>query len=137
MTEQPAPAPSPDPEQILALKDRLLECWKQLPSEHQATMGLVLVNSLVVGEWGVWFTEALDTQYGTNLSTPAEPSPMRSVSRDDLRESFLTEEQIAQLTDEDLTRITQKIHKHLMEDVFPEEIPYVAEHILALKQEGK
>jgi hypothetical protein len=129
--------PDQDPrhmEQLVRLKDGLLDLFGQLPAEHQATIGLVVVKTIMDGEWGAWFKDALSKRYGLDQAKPSEASPIRPISRDDLRETHLTEEQIAQLTDENLGQIAKTIHDHLMNDTFWDELPYITEHILAMKR---
>lgn len=48
-----------DPEQLLQLKSELLECWCQLPVEHQASMALVLLGDVLDDELGAWMVDAL------------------------------------------------------------------------------
>jgi len=43
------------------LKKNIMAAWDQLPSEHKATMALVLFGSVMEGEWGPWVREAADT----------------------------------------------------------------------------
>ena len=42
-------------EELVKLKDEILERWDKLPPEHQATMLLVLIDR---SEWGAWAVEA-------------------------------------------------------------------------------
>lgn len=49
----------PDPETLLRLKEAILDDFRQLPAEHKATIGLVLVSAVLDGEWGTWFKDAL------------------------------------------------------------------------------
>jgi hypothetical protein len=56
-----------------------------------------------------------------------------SVSRADLERISLTEEQINQLTDEDLQRIAQQIEDHLVNDVFWDELEHAVLEIMAQK----
>ena len=86
-------------ETILYLKDELLTQWQQLPPEHQASMSLVLIRTVMDGEWGAWLKEAVARQH---LHTAQFPS----VNRDALRAVDLTEEDIAQLSDDDAERDT-------------------------------
>ena len=44
-----------DGEELLELKEEIVERWERLPPEHQATMLLVLVDR---SEWGDWAVEA-------------------------------------------------------------------------------
>ena len=55
MTEQPPKTP----QEIRETKDQLTKNWQQLPTEHQATMALVLVKDVIAGEYGDWIKEAL------------------------------------------------------------------------------
>jgi hypothetical protein len=56
-----------------------------------------------------------------------------SISRADLERIQLPEEQISQLTDEDLERIAQQIEDHLVNDVFWDELEYAVLEIMAQK----
>jgi hypothetical protein len=49
----------PSPDVILQLKNELQQRWQQLPPEHQATMALVLVKDVFVGEQCDWLIDAL------------------------------------------------------------------------------
>ena len=57
------PRPTPNPEELHKLKDELVATWEQLPPEHQATMALVLVQTVMEGEWGEWMREAIATKW--------------------------------------------------------------------------
>ena len=46
-----------NPEELLRLKEDILNRWERLPPEHQATMLLVL---LVRSEWRDWVLDAQD-----------------------------------------------------------------------------
>lgn len=56
-----------------------------------------------------------------------------SISRADLERLSLPEEQINQLTDEDLERIAQQIEDHLVNDVFWDELEYAVLEVMAQK----
>jgi hypothetical protein len=56
-----------------------------------------------------------------------------SISRADLERASLSEEQISQLTDEDLERIAQQIEDHLVNDVFWDELEYAVLEVMAQK----
>jgi hypothetical protein len=51
--------PTVTPEYILQLTGELLDRWKQLPAEHQATMALVFVRDVLAGDYGEWLWGAL------------------------------------------------------------------------------
>jgi hypothetical protein len=56
-----------------------------------------------------------------------------SISRADLERVSLSEEQISQLTDEDLERIAQQIEDHLVNDVFWDELEYAVLEVMTQK----
>jgi hypothetical protein len=49
----------PSSEQILHLKADLIERWQQLPVEHQASLAVVLFDSVLKSEYSLWFVEAM------------------------------------------------------------------------------
>ena len=53
-----------NPEQLLQLKREIIERWERLPSEHQATMLLVLLDHAAWGRWSVWTWLALNPNGG-------------------------------------------------------------------------
>lgn len=123
--------PMPNPEQLLALKTQVLTAWEHLPDEHRATLGLVLIQSIVQSEWGVWFREALTARF--HVGEASVVPPLRTVSREKLRHIHLSDEDIARLSDEDLTTIATLIHEHFLTDAFWDELAYITEIVL----EGK
>lgn len=62
------------PESLVAKKDEMLSAWNQLPPEHQATMSLVLLDTVMKGEWGLWTRGSIDTLWPVDdvLPSPAE-----------------------------------------------------------------
>src|SRR5258708_3435643 len=90
--------PTSNPEQILQLKDELLERWHQLPSEHQASLGLVLLNEVMQGEWGEWLRDAIVLRHRTTQETTREALTVLSISRGDLRDIGMSEGDIARLS---------------------------------------
>lgn len=42
--------PPLDPKQLLQLKDDILDLWEQLPPEEQASMSVVLLNTVIEDE---------------------------------------------------------------------------------------
>lgn len=49
----------PTPDELLHLKNSIVSQFQQLPPEHQASLGLVLTKSILQGDMGTWFREAL------------------------------------------------------------------------------
>ena len=50
---------APDPEELNRINDEMVATWEQLPAEHQASMALVLLQTIMDGEWGEWMKEAI------------------------------------------------------------------------------
>ncbi len=126
------PTPS-EVERLLTLKDDILNRFRELPPEHQATMGLVLVKTIVGGDMGTWFRDALTTRFEVGEKATAAPYIL-SVSREHLRRVHITEEEIAQLSDADLGTIASLIHEHYITDAFWDELAFITDLVLAGKK---
>ncbi len=120
-----------DAEHLHNLKDLVLESFRQLPAEHQASMGLVLVSSIIEGEWGTWFREALSSRFGIKCSE--EMGTLCPITRADLEDVGFSKQEIGQLTDDDLSIIATMITEHWTQDVFRDDLLVIAEMVL----EGK
>ena len=91
--------PSIDPKGILQLKDQLMERWNQLPVEHQATMGLVLLQTVLNGEYGAWMREALQLK-GIGVSDASSQNQETS-SPEQARQEWLGRIRGIELLDEE------------------------------------
>jgi hypothetical protein len=62
------------PESLVEKKDELLSAWNQIPSEHQVTMSLVLLDTVMNGEWGLWARGVINTLWPVDdvLPSPSE-----------------------------------------------------------------
>jgi hypothetical protein len=127
------PNPSLPPEQILHLKDEIFSQWGQLPPEHQATVTLVMLKQLVEGEYGSWTLSAIELLWKEKSPLFSKSLPIPLISLADLTQTNLTTEEIAQLTEDDLRRITHDVSAHFANDVFWEEIEFIARLVLAEK----
>ncbi len=117
-------------EQILKIKDEVLERFRQLPAEHQALMTLVLVSKVMEGEWASWLQGAVETQRTLKIDPQVRLFPLTSISREDLKRLHFTETEIAQLTDEDMMKIARTMEDHYVYDMFWDELKFNAEQIL-------
>jgi hypothetical protein len=134
MTERPAPSPAP--EQLLQLKDDILRQWEQLSAEHRATMALVLVESVMGDEWGPWLKEAVALRWEERRDT----FPVLSISRADLRQVYLPEDYIRQLSDRDVQRIAQIVQDSYLSTGFWGDLDFAVQTFLEeqkQKQRGK
>lgn len=129
------PTPSPVPEHLLQLKDGILGQWGQLPPEHQASMLLVLYTQVTAGEYGPWLRSSIRTLEQRETQGPFRFLPIVSLTPEHLEQASLTETEIARLTDEDLRYISYEIVRHFTNDVFWEELEFLARKTLDEKQQ--
>jgi hypothetical protein len=81
--------PTVEPETLRTLKSEIMAAWAQLPPEHQATMALVLLDTIMNGEWGVWMREAIDTLWQVVYGcTPTETAAEQSEENLDTRHFY-------------------------------------------------
>ena len=97
-----------NPENIIHLKDELLSLWEQLPSEHRATMALVLFDEIQQSEWGAWLKEAIELKWGKEQQKTEQAYPVISLSRNALHQIF-TQEEVAQFSDNEIQLIAEGI----------------------------
>ena len=131
MTEEDVSGPNP--EQLLRLKDELFERWKQLPPEHQATMALVLFGKVAYGAYGPWLQSAVESLWPDREQSLDQLLPVSPITHSHLEQANLTEEEIQQLDEEDLRSISHDIVRHYTNDVFWEELEFLARKTLAEK----
>lgn len=123
-------------EQLLHLKGEIETRWEQLPPEHQASMALVLLSKVLEGEYGEWLRSAIDVLSEKQGSAPVKVLPIMPLSGEHLALASLTEEEIGQLDENDLKSITYGIARHFTNDVFWEELEYLAREVTKQKREG-
>lgn len=132
MTEHEPPSASP--EDILRIKDEITQRWRHLPSEHQATMALVMLQQTLEGDFGSWLRSALRALEKQYTDSPFRFLPVVRIAKSHLRHASLTEDEIAQLDEEDLMQISHQIVRHYTTDVFWEELEFLARLTLAEKR---
>jgi hypothetical protein len=125
------PNPSLTSEHILHLKGEIFSRWEQLPPEHQATVTLIMLSHLVEGEYGPWTLSAMEMLWKEKSPLYSKTLPIPQISQADLAQTNLTAEEIAQLSEDDLRRITHDVSEHFANDVFWEEIEFIARLVLA------
>ncbi len=125
--------PGFDAESLHTLKNGLFEAWEQLPPEHQATALLVLLEELMESNYRAWIKETIGLRWPIETELLATAFPRIQITRDDLVQAHIYEDDVAQLTDEDLRTISQTMREHYIHDVFWPELAYVANGILEEK----
>ncbi len=127
MTEQDKPTP----EELLQIKAELTERWRKLPVEHQASMMVVLLKSVMDGEYGEWIHAAIEISRATE---DAAPKSAFTVTREDVKQLRFSPEEIAQLSDDDLLKISRALEAHYRHDLFRDELRHGVEIALEEKQ---
>lgn len=128
------PTSQPDPEHLFQLKASISQQWEQLPPEHQASTALVLIGRVLEGEYGPWFLSAVETLWQDRVSPSGKFLPLTPISRAQLEVANLTPDEIVQLDENDLRHITHEIARHFANDVFWEELEYMARKTLEEKR---
>jgi len=120
------------PEELLQAKDRMLEQWRLLPAEHQATMLLVLFQEVMNREMAGRAVNALFSLYFQDQERGKSVIP--GVSRAHLMELSISNEDLASLTDNDLTEIARRMQTHYEQDWFWDELEFHTEQVLREKR---
>ncbi|HXG07376.1 MAG TPA: hypothetical protein VNI77_08645 [Nitrososphaera sp.] len=128
----------PTPEALLQTKDRVLEQWRLLPAEHQATMLLVLLKEIDSDDISDWTRNAVATLYPPPEQTQLIVS-VPLVTREKLAQLDIAEQVIATLTDEDLKAIAGRIetafsHEEFWNEVFHQALEFHTEQVLLAKR---
>ncbi|WP_162909874.1 hypothetical protein [Aggregatilinea lenta] len=124
MTEQESVTPSP--EELHAVKESILMQWDRLPSDHQASMALVLVSKVADGEYRGWLLSSMA------LLNPQGSLPV-DVSDEHLKQIGLTDEEIGQLDETNHRNIRHRIINHWLTDWFWQELEYQTRQVLEEK----
>ena len=127
--------PQPSPEHLLQLKDSIFEQWGQLPPEHQASMALVLYTQVMAGEYGPWLHSSIRGMEQKETQGPYKFLPVLRITPKHLTQTELTQEEIARLDEEDLRYISHEIVRHYTNDVFWEELEFLARKTLDEKHQ--
>lgn len=127
--------PVSDPKKILATKEEILAAWGQLPEEHQATIAFALLEGLMKSELRPWLQEALALRWPLETTMLATTFPAVQITRDDLVQAHFNEDEIAQLTDDDLVGIGRTMREHFIYDVFWPALEYCTADLLEKKRQ--
>lgn len=128
----------PTPEELLQTKDRVLEQWRLLPAEHQATMLLVLLKEIGSADMRDWVRNAVIAFYP--LAEQLHPQVSISlVSREKLAELDIAEQDLATLTDDDLATIATRIevafrHEEFWQELMLQALEFHTEQVIREKR---
>jgi len=116
---------------MIRRKDDILAAFATLPAEHQATLSLVLIQTVMNGEWGDWLRGTLALRF------LAQSEPFYTILRTEFDQAGLSPEQMDSLTNEDLANIARMVSDHLLTDAFWDEVRYIAENRLYEKHKDE
>lgn len=124
--------PTPTPDELLQTKEDILEQWRKLPGDHQATMLLVLLHEIQSPTMIEWTKDAISF---ADRSEPTIATPER------LARLPLDEELLATLTASDLRNIESRIRSSFDHDEFWDELllqalEYPTEQVLREKRQS-
>ena len=89
-------------------------------------MALVMFQQTLEGEYGMWLRSAVKIADPHETESPFRFLPVVRIIPSHLKHANLTAEEIAQLDDEDLMFISHAIVRHYTNDVFWEELEFLA-----------
>lgn len=120
----------PSAENLHTLKGNLFAAWEHLPLEHQATTTLLLLEKMLESDFRAWVRQTISLRWPLETELLPTAFTLIQITREDLVEAHFHEDEIAQLTDEDLKTIAQTMRDHYVHDVFWPELAYVTEGFL-------
>jgi hypothetical protein len=126
--------PPTSPKELLHIKDTIHQQWQKLPPEHQASTILVLLSQTLDGEYGPWLSGALEVMSQHTVRRPVPVLPIPPLTRGHLELANLSEDEIAQFSEADLRHIAHEMMDHYANDVFWEELEYLAQKTLEEKR---
>ncbi len=109
------PEKNTSPESALILMEEIMSAWSRLPLEQQATMALTLITEVHKGEWGNWLSEEITMQVERETETGELTFPVYSLNWGNMENAF-SEEEIAQLGDQDLDIIAKEMRNGFLFD---------------------
>jgi hypothetical protein len=124
-------------EAVTKLKEAILGEWQKLPAIEQKEFALDLLDEVMSSQYQAEFREAIDTRWPVKPELLHATFALVSLDHDDLRRAHLDEAELAQLSDDDLVDIARGVRNHFVQDVFWDEVEYVARAMLEQKQENE
>jgi hypothetical protein len=119
---------------VTKIKDSILTQWQKLPVSEQKETALDLLDEIMSSQYMPEFREAVDTRWPVKPKSLHTTFALVSLDHDDLQRAHLDEAKLAQLSDDDLVEIAGTVRNHFVQDVFWDEVEYVARATLEYKQ---
>ena len=128
--------PPLDPEQVLKLKESILDKWQRLPPEEQATIMVEQLREVLESDLGEPLRRELALDEARETDPRYRPFLITSVCRADLEEHFSPDE-IAQFDDADMKRLADKMGDWYVDQSFWTDLELAGQRILdQVKQAG-
>lgn len=127
------------PQELLKLKDDLLNTWQVLPPEHQVSILLVLHRQMRGEAEQRWTLDALQLLHPSERQAHREPPPIviSPITHNQIAELSLSDATAAALSDSDLHLLTTRLQAHFEHDLFWDELRYQVEQRVEEKREGE
>lgn len=122
---------------LLAHKEKILTLWQALAAEHQATLGLVLVEQIMQGDEAAWFQEALAMRWPAAAADLPKTFGFASISRADLEALGFTSAEAALFDAEALWMLAEAVSTHYQEDLFWQEVQHQASALIPKLRHAK
>ena len=127
--EESQPIPN-DSEALLANKEQILALWQSLPEEHRATLAATMVDSVMSGEYRLWFQIVIANRWPLTIEQLETTYPHIELSELDLERANFPDEDIARLMPEHRRIIAQTIRLHYIHDLFWPELNQITNIML-------
>lgn len=115
---------------LAGCKQNILALWTTLPAEHQATLGLVLVEQIMQGDEAVWFQEALAMGWPVAASEMPKTLGFARISSADLQALGFTKAEAALFDQEALWTLAEAVSARYQEELFWQEVRHQAQALL-------
>jgi hypothetical protein len=119
---------------VTKIKDTILTQWRKLPVSDQKETALDLLDEVMSSQYASAFREAIDTRWPVKPKSLHATFALVSLDHEDLQRAHLDEAEMAELSDDDLMEIAGTVRNHFVQDVFWDEVEYVARAMLEQRE---
>jgi hypothetical protein len=119
---------------VTEIKGSILTQWQKLPISEQKETALDLLDEVMTSQYVSAFREAVDSRWPGKPKSLHATFALVSLDHDDLQRAHLDEAEITQLNDDDLVEIARTVRNHFVQDVFWDEVEYVARAMLEQRE---
>lgn len=135
MTTEKKPQITNTSENVQTITNKIKELWHTSPQEFQANLALQLLGDVMESDERDAIREAFNANWPLTPQTLEKSYPHIAISRDDLGNARFNQEEIDQITDEDLTAISKTMCERYINNFFWPELEYVTANLLEQKEQ--